>query len=90
MSEKLSYRFKYVSGSLARIQSQWSRFQNECVDDSSIVGPARFIPARGGCFVVIEDYNRPGWRTALAPGRTIIPAPDKLLEGFDRWLSVQR
>ena len=52
MSSNLTY--SYVAGTPEAIRRAWLRYEKTALGDRSAASP-RFIPATGGCFIVLMD-----------------------------------
>lgn len=79
-------RYQYIRGPIDRTKDAWARFQAG-LSDPELGGTVHFIPAFGGCFVVIQPSHELGLRDAFRFVGGSPPAqPEVLLDRFAAWL----
>jgi hypothetical protein len=74
-----------------RTRQAWARFGSDRAHDEESAGTVHFIPAVGGCFVVIQEQRQAGLLESLhlaGPNRS--EQPDALLDEFCRWLDEHK
>ena len=95
MQPRKSYRYTYVPGPMEATRDLWMEFNNESLGCEPGFHDVHFIPATGGCFVVLrpeDELHGPRWKTLL-PGSLGLHKeqhahpPDATLHAFNEFLA---
>jgi hypothetical protein len=71
--------YTYITGTPAAIQQAWTDFARDGEPPASQDRDVHFIPAMGGCFVVLQEPEAPS-TPALAPFAWLMPSKGSNLE----------
>lgn len=79
----LSSHYRFIPGSVAGTRREWSRFARDLRD--ARLQNVNFVPASGGCFLVVQAEQHPRWFEVLRSGPAIVRnQPEAILERFAR------
>ncbi len=87
----MNSQYRYIEEPIDRTREAWARFSSTRAQDEESGGTVHFIPAVGGCFVVIQEQRQAGLLESLhLAGPTRSEQPDALLDDFCRWMEERR
>jgi two-component system, chemotaxis family, chemotaxis protein CheY len=97
MQPRMSYRYTYVPGPMEATRSAWNEFQSQSLDCQRGSVDVHFIPATGGCFVVLqpeEDQHSTRWRSLIPTSlwlhhNQVAQPPDATLRAFNEFLQLR-
>jgi hypothetical protein len=85
MRQVLSSHYRFIPGSVAGTRRAWRGFSRDLRDVR--VRAVSFVPAAGGCFLVVQAEPQSRWLEALRLGPSVLRnQPEAILERFTQQL----
>jgi CheY-like chemotaxis protein len=91
VQHKEPYGYRFIPGQLETTQAAWTRFQAADVANACDPSAVHFVPALGGCFLVLQGEQVSDWKQSM---QRLLPVPSKppqaLVDDFWEWLQADR